>query len=641
MASVSVNASVVDHVLPTYFAGIGLAYLNSGDFAVQAYRNALTNLNPEVIRLNPFHSPGTVASPNSNFTNMRDLCAFLGTNVGVWMGTTGAHPIGTPSAISEVSTTNYEADGGGRSPNDSADWLANFLSHNVNVLGMEFYNEPDNCAASTASSHPGDGPWFGPGGASPLQSDINKCVTWAASIHRQYRTAIVNKVANLGVSMPKIGGAVVSAAQSYAQTWAKDFSSGAAASGATWPYSDGNWNYFDTLSFHPYQRGSTNQGILNSIYYNPAQSTIDSASSIGLSTMSFLNNISRYFAAQGHATKKLAYNEYGDGTGNAFSGLVEVAHAIIGFGWQAQFGIDYISTWSGNRSTDSGDYPICANTSYSLNTRACAMRDLVFYFSRNYKRVVNFAQSGSNTPSSGDSGGNNNAVPRLPWVAGLNSDGSKLAVLVANIDLTNSEAFTFSWSNRTASGSGASFRQLLSTTTTSGSTPLPTGTQALTGQSFTRTLEAGSAYLFEIPLIAAGTPAPVNTVAPAVTGTTTQGQVLSCTTGTWNNSPTSYGYQWRRSGTAINGATSSTYTLVVGDVGSTIDCLVTATNSGGSTTQASNSVGPIISSSSFPSTAVLDSFDRANGAVGANWALVQGATITPIVSSNQLTEGTS
>ena len=39
--------------------------------------------------------------------------------------------------------------------------------------------------------------------------------------------------------------------------------------------------------------------------------------------------------------------------------------------------------------------------------------------------------------------------------------------------------------------------------------------------------------------------APVNTVLPLVTGTAQQGQTLSSTNGTWNNSPTGYTYQWQ------------------------------------------------------------------------------------------------
>jgi hypothetical protein len=82
--------------------------------------------------------------------------------------------------------------------------------------------------------------------------------------------------------------------------------------------------------------------------------------------------------------------------------------------------------------------------------------------------------------------------------------------------------------------------------------------------------------------------APVNTALPVISGTATQGQRLSTTNGTWTNSPTSYAYQWRRCDSAgnncsnISGATSSTYTLVYADAGSTLRVVVTATNAYGS-----------------------------------------------------------
>jgi hypothetical protein len=97
---------------------------------------------------------------------------------------------------------------------------------------------------------------------------------------------------------------------------------------------------------------------------------------------------------------------------------------------------------------------------------------------------------------------------------------------------------------------------------------------------------------------AVGTPAsaptaPVNSVAPAITGTAEQGSTLSCSTGTWSGSPTGYAYQWKRGGVAISGATSSTYLIVSADVGVSIKCTVTATNVAGSASADSNSVTPV------------------------------------------------
>ena len=72
---------------------------------------------------------------------------------------------------------------------------------------------------------------------------------------------------------------------------------------------------------------------------------------------------------------------------------------------------------------------------------------------------------------------------------------------------------------------------------------------------------------------------PVNSVLPAITGTKTQGQTLTCSSGTWSKSP-SYGYQWLRSGVAIIGATASTRVLSVDDVGALMSCTVKATSNG-------------------------------------------------------------
>lgn len=84
-------------------------------------------------------------------------------------------------------------------------------------------------------------------------------------------------------------------------------------------------------------------------------------------------------------------------------------------------------------------------------------------------------------------------------------------------------------------------------------------------------------------------PVPVNTVAPAVTGTARVGLPLTCDNGTWDHmagSSASYTYQWRRSTdggttwTDITAATSSSYTPVLADVGALLDCVVSAHNSG-------------------------------------------------------------
>ncbi|HEV7937150.1 MAG TPA: carboxypeptidase-like regulatory domain-containing protein [Solirubrobacteraceae bacterium] len=79
-------------------------------------------------------------------------------------------------------------------------------------------------------------------------------------------------------------------------------------------------------------------------------------------------------------------------------------------------------------------------------------------------------------------------------------------------------------------------------------------------------------------------PAPVNTAAPVLTGTPAVGQTLSCSTGTWANSPTSFSYTWLRSGVPIASQVGSTYVVQAADEGHAISCQVTAGNGGGSYT---------------------------------------------------------
>jgi hypothetical protein len=83
--------------------------------------------------------------------------------------------------------------------------------------------------------------------------------------------------------------------------------------------------------------------------------------------------------------------------------------------------------------------------------------------------------------------------------------------------------------------------------------------------------------------------APVNTSAPVVSGQPYVGKTLTTTTGTWQNNPTSYTYQWVRCDAMgnnciqISGATSKTYTPTSADVNHRLEAWVTATNSSGTT----------------------------------------------------------
>jgi hypothetical protein len=84
---------------------------------------------------------------------------------------------------------------------------------------------------------------------------------------------------------------------------------------------------------------------------------------------------------------------------------------------------------------------------------------------------------------------------------------------------------------------------------------------------------------------------PTNTVAPLVSGNAYQNQTLTTTNGTWiTHATTTYTYQWKRDGVSIGGETNSTYLTTLTDIGTSITCEVTATNTVGATSSTSNGI---------------------------------------------------
>ncbi len=104
---------------------------------------------------------------------------------------------------------------------------------------------------------------------------------------------------------------------------------------------------------------------------------------------------------------------------------------------------------------------------------------------------------------------------------------------------------------------------------------------------------AGSATLPPtVPVTGIGAPPTprAGTSPPMVTGTVVTGASVGCSS-LWSGSPPlSFAYQWLRDGTAIPGATGSTYAIVAADAGHGLSCRVTATNAAGSATSVSASV---------------------------------------------------
>jgi len=119
----------------------------------------------------------------------------------------------------------------------------------------------------------------------------------------------------------------------------------------------------------------------------------------------------------------------------------------------------------------------------------------------------------------------------------------------------------------------------------------------------TATNDAASTSAYSTPTGAVNIPAPVNTGAPAISGTVGTGAVLTATAGTWNafatDSPT---YQWQVSddgsgnwtSASGSGATTDAYTVADADAGKYLRVVVTAHNRQHTTDQASDATTVVI-----------------------------------------------
>ncbi len=186
----------------------------------------------------------------------------------------------------------------------------------------------------------------------------------------------------------------------------------------------------------------------------------------------------------------------------------------------------------------------------------------------------------------------------LPGIGGTPQQGDALSVVNTGSWLNNPSSYTYMWEDSNSSGNNcAPITGATSSSYTLQASDVGSTVQAVV--TATNLGGSGSATSATTELVLPA--APVNNGPPGITGTPQQGDTLSVNTGSWLNNPSGYTYMWEDCGgsgnscSAITGATSSSYTLQASDVGSTVEAVVTATNSGGSVsaTSATTQVLPL------------------------------------------------
>ena len=176
-----------------------------------------------------------------------------------------------------------------------------------------------------------------------------------------------------------------------------------------------------------------------------------------------------------------------------------------------------------------------------------------------------------------------------PSISGATTVGSTLSASDGTW-LSSPTDYSYQWQDCNSSGSGCTN---IPAATSDTYRIAPSDAGDTVDVVVTATNSAGGGSATSSPTGVVTWEAPVNTGRPSVSGTAQQGDVLTASQGSWSNAPTSFAYQWQDCGASgggcsnISGATGGTYTLGSGDVGHTVDVVVTASNSGGSGSAAS------------------------------------------------------
>jgi hypothetical protein len=188
-----------------------------------------------------------------------------------------------------------------------------------------------------------------------------------------------------------------------------------------------------------------------------------------------------------------------------------------------------------------------------------------------------------------------------PSITGSTADGATLTAVNGTWNGSTPITYTYRW--RRCDSSGGSCAD----TSATGSTYALSGADvgSTIRVTVTATNSVGNASTDSAATAVVTASPPVNQTAPSISGTAREGSTLTASDGTWTGSATiAYQRVWQRCDTgggacsAIPGATSTTYDVTHGDVGSTLRVLVTATNSVG-----------VVSAPSAPTATVLAAGD--------------------------------
>ena len=564
-ASINLCPSSVDHTLPAKFWGYGFSQYYYNDLIQPGYQQLFRQVAPEVFRnqIGKGTNPGTPSSPNTLLKNMYSLAQTMksqGLDLGEIVNLESG-PTSLPTTVSPATISNYDQTGN-RSPSNHGALVNWFMDGGVDVLGYEAYNEPANNER-----------WYANTGTngSRTQLDYNKAEAWAYVHQRQFADGVHQALSAKGRSVKVLGG-VLGTGEGYGTGFAQQFYTGSGtiiSDGGGWPWSTNNLAnttsgpIFDTYVFHPYPGNSDPQSGLNSLAY-PTRTTNNLSS-----LLAFMETTRSYLNANGGSSKQLAFDEGGFDLGTNVDALTEGVYAVLTARNQAHWNVPYYTLWSANTNTVAGAsiWPLFLTSdhvNFRNTIRSSAARDITGKFLHNYKKQLtgfNVATVGGSGMTPG--GAYTNPVQRIQATAGVNSDGTKMAVLAVNMDLTNSQPFQV---NLGTTATGPVTATYMTQTTAVGNMPT---TSISATNTFTRTLEPGSEYLFEIPI--SGAPAPTVSLS-ALPATISAGGSSTLTWSSTNATSCSAAGGWTSStatsgGQSVSPASTTSYSMTCSGAG--------------------------------------------------------------------------
>ena len=263
-------------------------------------------------------------------------------------------------------------------------------------------------------------------------------------------------------------------------------------------------------------------------------------------------------------------------------------------------------TWTGTPPiTYTYQWQRCDSTGANCQNIAGATSQTYTLTSADVGSTIRSQVTATNSAGSAGAGSNQTAVVAaappantgVPSISGTTTDGQTLTTTNGSWSGTPPLTYAYQW--RDCDANGANCQDIAGATGqtyTLGHSDVGSTIRVVV----TATNSAGSASASSNQTAVVAAAPPTSAATPSIAGTTTDGQTLTTTNGSWSGTPPfSYAYQWQdcdshgSNCSNILGATSQTYTLGHSDVGSTIRVTVTASNAAGSASSSSGSVGPI------------------------------------------------